>query len=287
MYNPALLDSTAHGRLALGYTNYFAGSNMGYAAYAHDVEGVATFSGAVQFLGYGTFDRLDPDGNPEGTFNANDFLIQTSAGIALDTAYSVGATVKFLYSDVAGFSSTALAVDLGGTYYNAAKRFTAGLVIRNLGVQLTTYSEEAKEELPFDIQLGISKRFKHAPVRFSIIAENLQQWDLTYDNPNEIVAVDPITGEEVGGTQWVFGDQLMRHIVFGTEFILSESFQVRVGYNYRRRQEMKISEKPGMAGMSFGVGFRVKKFDFAYSRATYHLAGSSNQLSIATRLSNW
>ena len=63
-------------------------------------------------------------------------------------------------------------------------------------------------------------------------------------------------------------------IIFGKNFIL------RGSYNYRRRQEMKIADKTGMVGFSWGFGIRIYKFKINYSRSTYHLVGSPNYLTL-------
>jgi len=62
---------------------------------------------------------------------------------------------------------------------------------------------------------------------------------------------------------------------------------VDLGYNYKRRQEMKMNSWPGMVGFSFGFGFRIKKFHMAYGRSSYHLAGGSNHFSLTTNLSQF
>ena len=59
---------------------------------------------------------------------------------------------------------------------------------------------------------------------------------------------------------------------------------LRFGYNYKRRQEMKIDTKTAMAGFSWGFGLKISKFHISYGRATYHLAGASNHFSISTNL---
>ena len=87
--------------------------------------------------------------------------------------------------------------------------------------------------------------------------------------------------------KWVFGDRFMRHITVGSEFILSKNFNLRVGYNYRRRQELKLEDKPGTAGFSYGFGVRVSKFHISYGRSVYHLAGPSNHISVTTAINAW
>jgi hypothetical protein len=82
----------------------------------------------------------------------------------------------------------------------------------------------------------------------------------------------------------VFLDKFMRHIAIGTEINLGENLVLRAGYNYRRRQELKIDTKPGMVGFSWGVGLKITRFRISYGRATYHMAGGTNQFSLTMNL---
>ena len=78
---------------------------------------------------------------------------------------------------------------------------------------------------------------------------------------------------------------MMRHIIFGVEFVPLKNFYFRLGYNYQRRQEMKIDPRASTVGFSWGFGLSVSRFQINFGRATYHLAGASNVFSISTNLS--
>jgi hypothetical protein len=45
-----------------------------------------------------------------------------------------------------------------------------------------------------------------------------------------------------------------------------------------------VASKPATVGFSWGIGIKVNRFTISYSRATYHLAGGTNQISISTNL---
>ena len=79
----------------------------------------------------------------------------------------------------------------------------------------------------------------------------------------------------------------MRHIVIGGELILTKNFNIRLGYNYQRRQEMKVDTKLSTIGFSWGFGFKISKFRFNYSRSAYHLVGSPNYITMTTNLSDF
>ena len=68
---------------------------------------------------------------------------------------------------------------------------------------------------------------------------------------------------------------------------MGENFHFDLGYNYKRRQEMKVVVRPGMVGFSWGFGLRISKFHIAYGRSSYHLAGGTNHFSLTTNLSDF
>ena len=287
-FNPSLLDTNMNGKVGLSYVDYFDKISIGYATYARSLSKKLTVAGTMQYLNYGKQTELDALGFDIGSFTAADYSLSMSAGYQYDSLWSIGATLKPMYSTLANFASFALALDAGITYYKPSKNFTASLIVKNFGAQIKTYVPGAeRQKLPLEIQIGITKRPRHAPFRFSIVYENAQEWDLTYVNPNIPILIDPITGTVIEEDNWEFGDKLMRHLIVGSEFLLSENFNIRVAYNYRMRQELRLSDKPGTSGFSYGFGFKVSRFNLSYGRAIFHLAGPSNHFSVTTNLNNW
>ncbi|HRP61387.1 MAG TPA: hypothetical protein PK833_14035, partial [Vicingus sp.] len=69
--------------------------------------------------------------------------------------------------------------------------------------------------------------------------------------------------------------------------IPSKSFSVRFGLNIKRRAELGLDDRAGLAGFSWGLGFRIKKFYFSYGSARYHLAGSSNHFTVTTNIGDF
>ena len=281
--NPALLNKDMHTQLTLSGVSYFADIKYGYAAYANHYPKVGTFSAGIHFVSYGEFQEADITGQITGVFKASDYSFNLAYSKPLDSAFNIGATLKTIYAQYETYSSFGLAADVGGSYYNPDIDFAASLVLKNVGYQLKPFREENREDLPFEIALGLSKKLAKAPFRFSLNVTNMQKWDLTYKDPAKEGLVDPITQEPIEET-FTFTNKLMRHFIFGLEFIPSQNFHVDIGYNYRRRQELKEEAKLGLSGFSFGVGFRVSKFHLSYGRAMYHLAGASNHISVTTAI---
>lgn len=288
--NPALLTDSMSNNMALSYVNYFADVNYGYAAYAKKIKNHGVVSGGIQYLDYGKFKKADEFGNVIGSFKASDMSINLSyANSVFDSNLVVGATLKTIYSAMETYYSWGSAVDIGAVYVRPARKFTVGFVIKNIGRQWKPYTVGNYEKLPFEMQIGFTKQPKHVPFRLSVTYENLEQWDLTYNDPNNPVSgKDPLTGKVIKQSKFKkYGDQFMRHVVIGGEFILSKNFFLRGGFNYQRRKELGIIERKGMSGFSFGFGFKLYKLHLSYSRAIYHLAGASNNFSVSFDINNF
>jgi len=286
-HNPSLLSRDMHHFLTLNYVNYFAGVNYGYATAAAKLGKKAAIAGGIHYLNYGKFQGADETGRLTGSFRAADYSVNIMYSRPIDSLVTIGFTVKSIFSDLEMYNSTALAFDAGITYNNPESKFTAGLVLRNMGFQVDAYYPEgAGEPLPFNIALGISQGLRYAPLTFYVVADHLEKWDLTYETEKEKENNnDPFTGESVkeSGFDDAF-DKLMRHVQIGIEINVGNNIMLRTGYNYRHRQEMKIDTKPGMVGFSWGIGLKVSKFRISYGRAVYHMAGGTNHFSFCMNL---
>lgn len=288
--NPALLDSTLDQHAALTYINYISDVNFGYVNYVKHYSGIGTFSGGLQYIGYGEFTRADAAGNKQGTFRAGEYAFDLSMSRSIDSLFTVGGTFKMIYSSLADYNSFGFAFDFGAHYLSRKKLFSAGLVVNSLGSQITPYVDGSYESLPFEIQLGMSYKLENAPIRLSLLASNLQKWDLTADRAREEVPSLSSTGDLVVDEKddaFFTVDKLMRHLVFSSEILVSKNFNLRFAYNYQRRQELKTNTSSGLTGISLGLGFKIKKLHLSYALATYHTGGYSNHLTVTSNLGSW
>lgn len=282
--NPALLNEEMDKQLTFSGVKYFADIKYGYAAYAANIKKLGMFSGAIHYVNYGDFKETDVSGFVTGEFKASEYSFNISySRLLYDSALTIGATLKTIYSKLADYSSVGLAADVGLNYYSEKSLTNVSLVAKNIGRQIKYYTSGNNEPLPFEIQLGVSQKLENAPFRFSIVLHHLEKWDLTYTDPALANEIDPITGESKV-EKITFGDKALRHVIFGTELLLSKNFHVRASYNFQRRKELGVTDKMGTVGLSWGFGFRISKFHLSYGRSTYHLAGASNHFSLSANL---
>ncbi len=286
--NPAALNKTMHKALTFNTGLVAPGIVAGYAGYAHYLKKGITVHGGVQYLNYGKFVTADDMGNTSGNFSASDYAITLGASQRFTRKYSMGANVRFITSQLESYHSSALALDLAAMYTDTAHGLVVAAVLRNAGTQLSTYAG-SPENVPTDLQIGISKRLRRLPFRISATVQHLNRWNIRYDDPNSLKETN-IFGEQVKedtSLNWL--DNAARHVVLGGEFLLGkrENLRLRVGYNYLRTKELLPKNGRGILGLSVGVGLKISKFRIEYGHEFRHFAGNSDFISIATNLSEF
>ena len=273
--NPALLNPDWDKQLVLNRLGYFADIGQTSLVYARELKS-GSWAAGFSYLDYGDIQSFDREGFLNGEFSIAEYAFSLSHTQAFGP-FRAGATARLAVSDLASFQASALLFDLGGTFKHPEKDLTVGMLIRNLGVLLSDYTEDNDSQLPLDVQLGVTYKPQFMPFRFSVTARNLNRTDVVFFDPagNSLIGQN----EEPGVSEEIF-----RRLVFGTELIFSPNFQLRVGYNHLLRQELRLETAGGGAGFSFGFMWKIKRFEFSYARALYHAAGGSNtwQLAIDT-----
>jgi len=283
--NPSLITEALDHQLAFSFVDYFSDINYGFVSYSKTFRDIGSFVGSIQFIDYGTFKYANEAGIQQGEFGASEFAILIGWGRKLNSNFRIGANAKFIYSSLESYNSFGLAVDLAGTYKASRTDFTASLMFNNIGRQLKSYRSGNLEPLPFEVVFALSNKLKHIPFRYSFILTHLEKWDLTYSNLLYRDAVNNQSQTDEGVSR--FDEKLLSHIVLGGELLLSDNFVVRAGYNYRRRQEMKVESKFSTVGFSWGFGIKIDKFQLNYARSNYHLVGSPNYLTMIVNLSDF
>lgn len=283
--NPALLNSKMHNHATFSYDFHFDDINNGYVGYGRSFDslGINTHIG-VAFANYGDFVMSDAFGNTEGTFTGGETAVMIGASKNFSDRISIGANIKAIMGNLESYSSFGLAADLGLLYHPTDENTKIAFVVKNVGTELSAYGVE-KGSTPLDVQIGVSRRLKYIPFRFSVTAHQLQKWGIKYDDPDAVDTGNIFGEEESEPTKISQGvDNLFRHLIFSGEFLLGkgESFKLRIAYNHLRRKELTVGEFRSLAGFSGGFGISIKGFQLDYGVGYHHLAGGTNHLTIAT-----
>lgn len=282
IFNPATINVEMDNHLAVNYGNYYGEVTYGTAAYAYTWDRhVQTFHTGVSYVNYGTFEGYDETGNRTADFTGSELAL--SFGYAYNIPWTdihVGANAKLISSTLESYNSFGAAFDLGAIYVDEDNDINIGLAVRNIGMQITTYAG-LQEKLPFEIIAGISQEMENVPIRWHLTLENLQQWNIAFSNPNR--AESSIDGE-VKEEKVSFVNNALRHVIVGAELFPGKSLNFRLGYNFRRGEELSITDQRTFAGISagFGLRFNTVKFDYSYSR--YTSAGNTSLFGLTINL---
>ena len=273
-FNPATINAEMDNKLALNYGSYFGEVTYGTAAYAYTYDRhLQTFHAGVNYVNYGSFDGYDENGQPTSSFTGSDMAL--SFGYAYNIPFSsfyIGANAKLISSTLESYNSFGAAIDIGGLFIDERNDVNWALVIRNIGTQITPYAE-TREKLPLEVLVGVSQLMENVPIRWHLTLENMQQWNIAFSNPNR--AEGSLDGGSTPEKVSVFNNAL-RHVVVGAELFPDKGFNIRLGYNFRRAEELRILEQRNFSGISVGIGLKIRKLKFNYSYSRYTLAANTS-----------
>ncbi len=282
LYNPAAINPEMDGELALNFANYLGDISYGTAAYAFTVDRrIQTFHIGMQFVNYGTFDGYDVAGLPTNEFSASEAALSLGYARQIGRSDFYGGTaIKIITSKLEQYNSIGLSADFGILYINEAIDFNMALAVRNIGGQLKTYAG-LQEKLPFEITLGLSQKLENVPIRWHLTLENLQQWPLAVASPGRVETdLDGNQTEERVG----FANKALRHVIFGAELFPDRGFNLRIGYSFRRAEELRILEQRNFSGLSFGFGMKLNNLRFSFAHARFAAASNTSFFGLQLKL---
>jgi len=286
LMNPSMLNASQHTGTALNIVDYFSDAVYGNLNYIHHFKKVGTFNFGFNFASYGTFEGYDVFGDEIGKFSAGDYALIAGYGKEfIDSVFSMGMNAKLIFSQYEKYFSAGLGVDFAASYYSIKRKFALTLLLSNIGAQFNSYAD-TREKLPFEIQLGISQKLEHLPVRYSITLQHLQRWNLYHYDPSDpFTATDGSTGKKVPlSTGKKFAENLFRHFVFGLEILPMKYLSFQLSYNYNTRQEMRIYNRQGVAGLAYGMGLHICHFHLYYARSHGSMASVPNHFTLTTHV---
>lgn len=270
--NPAVLDSVSAGNLFFHINPYFSDVSIYSVAYSFNVKEMSGFAAGLHYVNLGSFTLMDETGVELGTFQANDYVFTVGKGHQLGP-FTLGANLKFAHSRIDSYSSSAIMADLGGVF-RISKNWTVGMVMENMGARLSNYTALSSPPIPFDVKIGTTFKPQYMPLRFTLTSNNLVDRNEDLEEDSNVRSNSAV-------------NNVLKRINIGAELLLSDNLQLLFGYNHKRKQELRLDEIGGGAGLSYGIMFKIKRFQFRYSRATYHAAGGSSFISLQTNLKEY
>jgi len=172
-------------------------------------------------------------------------------------------------------------LDLGLTYFDDTKPYIFTAVIRNVGYQITAF-DEVRESLPLEIAVGASYKLENVPLQWHVTINNLQKWNVSVQNPSDSQTT---IGGDTSNDKISFVNNAFRHVVVGAEFFPEKGFNLRLGYNFRRGRELRLTESRTFAGLSAGFGLKMGRLKFNYAFTKFHPVSNTNTFTLNINLS--
>ena len=284
--------------------------NLFYLGGYYRINSRSTAAASLTYFTLGDIDMTNAENQKLTTLHPNEFTIDATYALKITDALSLGATGRFLRSDLTNgqdvtqedgthsttHSANSLAADVGLYYQGSIDKeqdFALGLFVSNLGAKLS-YSEDDtdKEFLPANLRFG---------GRYTNRIDEYNKISVLADFNKLLVPTPPISGptanaadmteyNRIGAMQGVFqsfsdapggfSEELQEvQVSAGAEYWYAETFAVRAGYFFEH------ANKGGRqyATVGFGLRYNYFAFDFSYLIPTTTL--STNPLANTIRIS--
>jgi hypothetical protein len=247
--NPAYLASAHHRQFTSSVASQVGDITLGYASFAYDLPDLGTLSASVRYAGYGTLTQRDAAGQALGNFGAYDVAATLGYATSVGRSLRYGLALNLIRSDYTHAASTAWSVSGGLLYTLPEQQGTLGVALLNGGNQFSSFNG-IKEPLPFDLRAGYSRKLLYLPLRISVTANQLHDWEVP----------------------------LAEHLELGGEFLFSEAFIFRIGYNHQAHEDLKTDNRIDLSGVGVGVGLRIKGVRIDMSRTSQSVVGPIHHL---------
>lgn len=284
--------------------------NLLYLGGYYHINPRSTVAASLTYFSLGDIDMTNVEGLKIMDLHPNEYAFDVSYALKLTDNLSLGATGRFLRSDLtngqtindgSGNSEThaanSLAADVGLYYQRPVSKneeIALGAFVSNLGAKLR-YSEDNnnQEFLPANLRIGgrytnriddynkisvlfdVNKLLVPTP-KFRTYSQDSIQSLSEYNNIGVVAGAFQSFADAPGG----LAEELQElQLSLGAEYWYAETFAVRAGYFFEH------ANKGGRqyATVGFGLRYNIFKFDFSYLVPTSRL--STNPLAHTIRIS--
>lgn len=288
--------------------------NLLYIGAYKSINNRSAVAASITYFSLGEIQSRDAMGNDNGTMNPNEFSIDATYAMRLSDELSMGATGRFINSDltngqdistgagdyVATKPATSVAADLGLYWQHDldnSQQLAIGAFVSNLGAKLSYSDDDTKKEfLPTNLRIG---------VRYTNEIDDANKVSLMFDVNKLLVPTPPkAVGDSIYSnyyhnlTEWYntgvmrgalqsfydapggFGEEMRElQLSVGAEYWYHNTFAARAGYFFEH------ATKGGRqyATVGFALKYNLMQFDLSYLIPTTTF--SSNPLSNTIRIS--
>lgn len=252
-WNPAAAALSGQSMLSTNYTSYMMDMQAGFIGWVSPREN-STIGVSVNYFYGGSFDRTtmeDPMGTGE-QFSSTSMALAGTWAKPLTESIAVGATGRFIYSQIDTYNANGFSADIGGIYCPPAiPGFATALVVRNAGIQTKAFYTE-NDPMPTEVSAGVSQK---------LLNENL------------LLAADATMPFE--------GDI---DAAVGAEYKPISMLALRAGWSLSAMNTADAAGGGFIDAMGFGMGTHYDRFTLDYAWKPYADLGNTHRISLGMNL---
>jgi hypothetical protein len=252
-WNPAAAALSQQSMLSTNYTSYMMDMQAGFVGWVNPREN-STIGVSLNYFYGGSFDRTtmeDPMGTGE-QFSSTSIALAGTWAKPLTESIAVGATGRFIYSQIDTYNANGFSADIGGIYCPPSiPGFAAALVVRNAGIQTKAFYTE-NDPMPTEVSAGVSQK---------LLNENL------------LLAADATMPFE--------GDI---DAAVGAEYKPMNMLALRAGWSLSAMNTADAAGGGFIDAMGFGMGTQYDRFTLDYAWKPYADLGNTHRISLGMNL---
>jgi hypothetical protein len=275
--------------------------NLAYLSGFYKLDDSQAVGASLRYFSLGQIQLTDINQQDLGIYSPNEFALDGSYARAFGESFSLGTSIRFIYSNLTSgqFSAgqetrpgTAVAMDVSGFYKKSTvflgkdAILSGGINISNIGNKISYVDGGDKSFLPTNLRLGGASTF---------LVDDYSQFTLSLDFNKLLVPTEPIyntSGQIVAGRDpdrsvpsgifgsfsdapGGFGEELREvSLSAGLEYWYNQQFALRGGYFYENPQ------KGDRRYLTLGAGLKYNVFniDFGYLLANPQKSPLANTL---------
>ena len=288
--------------------------NLLYLSGYKRINKMSAAAASLTYFSLGEIQTTDVNGNNTGIMNPNEFAIDGSYALKLNEELSLGASVRFIRSDLTNGQiisdgdgshvttkpAWSLAADLGVYWQKPVaenQELALGAFISNMGSKLSYSDDDSKKDfLPANLRMGGRYTYEIDASNKVNVAIDLNKLlvptppktigDSTYSEYYSDMTAYRNTSVMKGAIQSFFDapggftEELHEmQVSMGAEYWYKNTLAARAGYYYEHET------KGGRQYATVGVGLRYNIYEFDFSYLIPTTAFSSNPLTNTVRIS--
>jgi len=258
-FNPASILRTPEKSISSTFMDHFVGSGGGSIQYIVPKNMYVSYGAFLNYWNSGSIDRTEISSNFDlvetgETFGAQNIIAGLTYAKFISPAVDFGGTVKVIWDQIDQSSASAAMIDVGILHHTANEKIKVGLAVRNLGAQLSYYSDNKyKEALPTTYLAGMGFDFS--------------------ENTCADLDIVKVTGTDFVGK-------------LGIEHRIHPMFVLRGGFRSNAADYYQGGVLAFSSGLSLGLGWDWKNWVLDYAISSYGDLGLTNQLGIRYNFGN-